>query len=147
MPKSREGFTLIELMIVMVIMGILATMAFSNWLSMQATAKEGAVKVNCHTVQLAAEDFAVRNNGVYSDGNDALPNGGGTLKDLLPGAHLLTNPFTKQVTEPQFGARAARAGETGYVAVIQNGVNVGYTIDGIGRDPIDGALIVLTSGQ
>jgi hypothetical protein len=34
--------------------------------NMQARAKEAAVKSNCHTVQLAAEDFAVQNDGVYA---------------------------------------------------------------------------------
>ncbi len=146
MFKRCEGFTLIELMVVVVIIGILASMAFSNWLSMQATAKEAAVKSNCHTVQLTAEDFAIRNDGVYSSGADALANGT-TLTDLLPGGALLTNPFTKQDTEPQWGAHAAQAGETGYVPLVENGVNVGYTIDGIGRDAALGTLIVLTSGQ
>ena len=146
MSKRNEGFTLIELMIVVVIMGILASMAFSNWLSMQATAKEGAVKANCHTVQLAAEDFAIRNEGVYSNGATVLPSGN-TLVDLLPGGNLLTNPFTKAATEPQLGAPAATAGEIGYQGIVQNGVNVGYLIDGMGRDPAQGVVITLSSGQ
>jgi prepilin-type N-terminal cleavage/methylation domain-containing protein len=145
MLKRNAGFTLIELMIVVVIIGILAAMATSNWLSMQASAKEAAVRSNCHTVQLAAEDFSVRYDGIYA-ANLADNSPGVTILQLLPRGQLLQNPFTRALTEPVNGA-AATQGQTGYSPLNQGGVNVGYVIDGVGRGPGLNTIIRLTNGQ
>lgn len=63
---KHKGFTLIELMVVVVIIGILAAIAIPNFISMQRRAKEASVKNNMHTLQLAAEDFATLSEGVYA---------------------------------------------------------------------------------
>jgi prepilin-type N-terminal cleavage/methylation domain-containing protein len=140
----NKGFTLIELMIVVVIIGILAAIAIPNFANIQSRAKEASVKSDCHTIQLAAEDFSVMSGGLYPNDVDvdATP-AGQTLIDMLPGGNMLSNQFTNNDTEPINGA-AALPGQIGYVPVINNGIREGYTITGFGCENV---IITLTGGQ
>ncbi len=132
MTKER-GFTLIELMIVVVVIGVLASIAVPNFISMQTRAKEAGVKSNSHAVQVAAEDFCVQNNGVYATNLAAATPGGETIIDILPLNQHLQNPFTHALTEPVDGP-ATNLGETGYESVVNwSGIAVGYIVTGQGR--------------
>jgi Tfp pilus assembly protein PilE len=123
--KPYENFGLIDLMVLVVIVGILAAIAIPNFMSMQDRAREAKVKALAHTLELAAEDYGVRHDWIYSDAKtDLLP--------LLSGGEM-ENPFTGKHTEPRFGAVATSPGQVAIVVVRENGVAVGYTITAYGK--------------
>ncbi len=127
-----KGFTLIELMIVVVIIGILAAIATPNFIRMMSNAKDAGVKSNSHAVQVAAEDFAVKNDGFYAADLTDLCMTGETIIDVLPQNQRLPNPFTKALTEPVDGPAGA-LGQTGYEPFVDGGgMTIGYIITGQG---------------
>src|SRR5262245_29227591 len=64
--KRREGFTLIELMIVVAIIGILAAIAIPNFIKFQLRSKAGESKVNLAGMRTAQESYFA-DAGTYLD--------------------------------------------------------------------------------
>ena len=62
--KAKKGFTLIELMIVVAIIGILAAIAIPNFLRFQLKSKSSEGKVNIAAIRTAEESYLAE-FGVY----------------------------------------------------------------------------------
>lgn len=63
--RNQKGFTLVELLVVVVIIGILASVAIPNFVGAQDKAKNSGVQSNAHTVQMAVEQYGVDMGGTF----------------------------------------------------------------------------------
>jgi prepilin-type N-terminal cleavage/methylation domain-containing protein len=138
--NDNRGFTLVELMIVVVIIGILAAIAIPNFVGMEARAREGGTKSNMHLFQLSAEDYSIRNNAVYAD--DAA-----NVATILPGG--MVNPFSKLAGsglswEDRPSVTANPTMVPGMVSY-SDSMSRWYNIKGVGAN--SQLLLVLTAGQ
>jgi prepilin-type N-terminal cleavage/methylation domain-containing protein len=136
MLRSSKGFTLIELMIVVVIIGILAAIAIPNFMGMTNRAKVAQVKSSMHTAQVTVEDFATRNNGQYPNNAAATTADGAlTFAQLLPGGAMPLNPFTAAPTNLDWSNALGTAPTTDPAGGIS--LNVIQTIAGGAWDAYD----------
>ena len=72
--KNQQGFTLIEIMVVIIILGLLAALVLPKFLGSEDTAKRGVVKTQIRALESALDAYKL-DNGFYpttDQGLDAL---------------------------------------------------------------------------
>ena len=70
--SRRSGFTLAEMMVVIVIIGLLATLVVPNVVSKLARANKTKAKADIVQIAKAVEDYVIDNNGRYPDSIEIL---------------------------------------------------------------------------
>jgi type IV pilus assembly protein PilA len=88
--QGEKGFTLIELLVVIIIIGILAAIAIPAFLNQRQKAWASQVESDLKNAAIAAESYAVDNNGSYL-GTPVLE--GATEANGVPGATWKSNGF------------------------------------------------------
>ena len=100
MTSDESGFTLVELLVVMLILGLLAAIAIPSFFNQRDKARDADAKAGVRTAQTAIETYATDNNGSYVGATPALLQGiESTLNDVtltVPAATATT--YTVRVT-------------------------------------------------
>jgi len=122
---ARRGFTLIELMIVVAIIGILAAIAIPKFAELIRKSNEGASKGNLGSIRSALSIYYGDMEGVYPYTSDAL---------TISGKYLSTVPKAKT---PNYHADSS-------VPVLQTTTNdgAGWSYNSTSTDPNFGVILV-----
>jgi len=89
--QSESGFTLVELLVVMLILGLLAAIAIPAFFNQRTKAQDAEAKSTAKTAQTALETYATDNNGSYANATRAsLKNIEPTLSSASTGANAIT---------------------------------------------------------
>jgi type IV pilus assembly protein PilA len=130
--RSKKGFTLIELMIVVAIIGILAAIAIPNFLRFQAKSKQSEAKTNLGGIFTAQTAYFGENNGYGTFGQIAWsPIGTQIRYEYFDGTG--TVGYTA-------GAYAASAAPWAPAATGINVVPAGFTAGAVGNIDTDATL-------
>jgi type IV pilus assembly protein PilA len=139
--QSESGFTLVELLVVMLILGLLAAIAIPAFFNQRDKAKDSEAKSAARTAQTAIETFSTDNDGSYN---------GATVADLVAIEGSLSNydaapdnPLVtlSGVTDDEYVINAEES-DTGndFIITRSAGGDVTYTctVDGEGGCPTGG---------
>jgi type IV pilus assembly protein PilA len=96
--KSESGFTLVELLVVMLILGLLAAIAIPAFFNQRTKAQDAEAKSTAKTTQTALETFATDNGGSYLTADitklraiePTIPASGVALSGLAAKAYTIT---------------------------------------------------------
>jgi len=130
--KSKKGFTLIELMVVVAIIAVLALLGLRMYSTQQDKAKEAIVKANAGSVQVQIQTELV-DTPAYTSANAATAANDPTVMNLQ-------NPFDSganvAIALTDDATPADNANREGMVGIVYDTSDLVFTIFGYGKDGV-----------
>ena len=124
--KYSHGFTLVELMVVIVIIGILVSIALPNFIGAQDRAKISTVKSNMHLFQNMAETYSIDWGGLNAR----------TVEELYNEANQNEYNYWKDFTNPFLNSSGPGGSYTNETGTKQQGI-ISWDVSG---SPIGGPV-------
>ena len=137
--NGEGGFTLVELLVVMLILGLLAAIAIPSFFNQRDKARDADAKSSVRTAQTAMETYNTDNQGSYAAATDVILEGIETTLQDAPGALTVTSTadsYEVQVDSPTGNSfRISRAADgTTNLTCGNGGQAVGIPLAGFGQD-------------
>lgn len=132
--NSEGGFTLVELLVVMLILGLLAAIAIPSFFNQRDKAKDADAKEATRTAQTAIETYATDNDGSYAAADAA------ALKLIEPSLNNANiSDVTSDATSYSVTVTSDVAGQTFTISRAATGVlDSDCTVHGTAGCPSDG---------
>ncbi len=133
MAQDESGFTLVELLVVMLIIGLLAAIAIPAFFNQRSKANDANAKEAAHTAQVAMETYATDHNGSYA----GVATNGAELKSVestlnnanlgvsYPSGAAYQVTVTAATTGSTFSIQRSSAGNLSYPCTVTSASNPG----------------------
>lgn len=141
---SESGFSLVELLVVILIIGLLSAIALPAFLNQKDKADDSRAKAVAHTAQVAMEVCGSQNDGSYDEAKCALP-GLRQIESSIPGGEegpVSVEPegdsyeidVTSTGTGNVFSVERAPSGRLSWTCTVAGDDHGGCTVSGGGTE-------------
>ena len=124
--QSESGFTLVELLVVMLILGLLAAIAIPAFFNQRDKAKDAEAKTTAKTTQTALETYATDKDGSYAGATvpllqaiePTIPTTGVTLSNISANTYTITVGSPPAASGQTFSITRSNTGAVSYPCTV-----------------------------